>query len=253
MGDLGGTVRLERCDKTGVTNRGAWSFYPSGDRRGFTLIELVLATALSALVVGILSVCFSFALRVWESVYNQQPDQTFLLADLLNRQLAECDPTPIKFTDSTHPLFAGQANSIVFVTTHSVKAISHGVPVVARYTYDPNTRALSYSELLLDPNHPAFIERFLAGRSSGKKRTEIRTYGVDFPEFVLSYAGKESKEFVQTWEAGDQLPVEVLVRWRAKDSAVHARACMVNALFPIEVQKKTAPGAAGGGVSTGLN
>ena len=70
----------------------------SGNRKGFTLIELILATAISALVIGILSVCFSFTLRVWQGTQNQKPDQTFQLADLLNRQLAECDPKPIKFT-----------------------------------------------------------------------------------------------------------------------------------------------------------
>src|SRR5208337_3756725 len=167
---------------------------------------------ISALVVGILSVCFAFTLRVWRSTQNPQPDQTFQLAVLLNRQLAECDPTPIKFTGGVRPLFAGQENSIVFVTAHSVKAISQGVPVVARYAYDPNSRVLYYSELLLDPYHPDSIERFLAGRFSGKKETEFRSYGVEFPEFVLAYAGKESKEFVQAWNAVDQLPVEVLLR-----------------------------------------
>ena len=181
------------------TPRGARSFYPVSDRKGFTLIELILATAISALVVGILSVCFSFVLRVWQSVQNQKPDQTFQLADLLNRQLAECDPKPIKFKDSAHPVFTGQPNSIAFVTAHSVKAISQGVPVVARYTYDPNSRVLSYSELLLDPYHTGSIEKFLAGRFTSKKATEFRSYGVDFPEFVLAYAGKESKEFLQAW------------------------------------------------------
>ena len=111
---------------------------------GFTLLELILATAISAFVIGILAVCFSFALRAWLSVQDQRPDETFQLADLLKRQLSECLPTPMRFTDSTvHSLFAGQPNSIAFVTTHSVKALSQGVPVVAHYTYDPNSRVLS--------------------------------------------------------------------------------------------------------------
>ncbi len=223
------------------------------DKTGFTLIELILATAISALVVGILSVCFSFTLRVWQSAQNQKPDQTFQLADLLNSQLAECDPKPIKFTDGVHPLFAGQPNSIVFVTAHSVKAISHGVPVVARYTYDPNSRVLYYSELLLDPYHPGSIEKFIAGGSSRKQETEVRTYGVDFPEFVLAYAGKDSREFSKAWQAVDALPVEVFLRWRANDSVVHARVCMVNAPFSIEVPKVPAPGTGVGGLTTGLN
>jgi hypothetical protein len=112
---------------------------------------------------------------------------------------------------------------------------------------------LYYSELLLDPYHPGPIEKFLAGRSSGKQDTAVRTYGVDFPEFVLAYAGKESREFSKSWETADQLPVEVLVSWRAQDSVVHARACMVNAPFSIEVPKVLPPGAGAGGLNTGLN
>ena len=225
----------------------------AGCRKGFTLIELILATAISALVVGILSVCFAFTLRVWQSTQNQKPDQTFQLADLLNRQLAECDPKPIKFTGGVRSLFAGQENSIVFITAHSVKAISQGVPVVARYTYDPNSRVLYYSELLLDPYHPDSIERFIAGGSSSKQVTAVRSYGVDFPEFVLAYAGKESTRFSQSWQAVNELPVEVLVRWRASDSVVHARVCMLNAPFPVEASNVAVPGAGAGGFNTGLN
>ncbi len=225
----------------------------SGFRKGFTLIELILATAISALVVGILSVCFAFTMRVWQGTQNQKPDQTFQLADLLDRQLAECDPTPIKFTGGVRPLFAGQENSIVFVTAHSVKAISQGVPVVARYTYDSNSRVLYYSELLLDPYHTDSIQKFIAGGSYRKQETEVRSYGVDFPEFDLAYAGKESTRFSQSWQTVNELPVEVLVRWRSNDSVVHARVCMLNAPFPVEVSNVAVPGAGAGGLNTGLN
>ena len=205
---------------------------------GFTLIELIIATAISALILGILSVCFSFTMRVWQVTQNQKPDQTFLLADLLKRQLAECDPTPIRFSDnSTHTLFSAQPNSIVFVTSHSVKAISQGVPVVARYTYDPNSKMLSYSELLLDPYHPALIEKFLAGGTFGRKETAIPSYGVYFPEFELAYAGGDAKQFTQAWEKANEFPAEILLMWRANDSTVHAQVCMVNSPIPVEVQQ----------------
>jgi len=217
---------------------------------GFTLIELILATAISALVIGILTVCFSFTLRIWLSAQDQRSDEAFQLADLLKRQLSELDPTPVRFTDSSvHPLFTGQQNSIAFVTNHSVKAISQGVPVVAHYTYDPNTKVLSYSELLMDPYHPALMERFLADRSSLGKETQVRSYGVGFQEFVLAYAGKDSKEFSRSWDSASELPVEVLLLWKGKDSVIHARICMLNAPFSIESPNTLAPavGGIGGG------
>jgi len=206
----------------------------SGHRHGFTLVELVLATAISVLVVGILAVCFSFTLRVWQNAQNQKPDQASLMADLLKRQLAECDPNPIRFSDSTvHPLFTGKSDMLVFVTAHSIKAISQGVPVAARYTYDRNARVLYYSELVLDPYHTKKLERFVAGQSENKENTTA-SYGVDFPEFALAFAGKEAKQFSETWPAGDNLPVEVLLRWKGNDSVVHAKICILNAPFTIQ-------------------
>ncbi len=221
---------------------------------GFTLVELILATAISALVIGIMAVCFSFTLRVWEVTQNQKPDQTFQLADLIKRQLAESDPTPIKFSDTqTHPLFSAQPNSIAFVTSHSVRAISQGVPVVAHYTYDADSKMLSYSELPLDPYHPASIEKFLSGKNSGKQAA-IHYYGVSFPQFELVYAGAQEKQFSQSWDSSNGLPVEVLMVWRGNDSTVHSQLCMVNSPIPTDVQQQKAPAPSGvSGLTPGNN
>jgi len=220
---------------------------------GFTLVELIIATAMSALVIGIVSVCFSFVLKIWQSTQNQKPDQTFLLADLLERQLAESDPTPVKLSDNNaRSIFTGQNNSIAFITAHSVKAISQGVPVIARYTYDSKSRVLYYSELLLDPYHPESIQKFISGRSAGEKETDIRSFGIDFPDFQLSYAGKEAKQFMESWESAGAVPTEVLLSWKGNDSLVHARVCMVNTPFPVEVNTGIVPNA-GTGVLNQLN
>jgi len=40
---------------------------------GFTLLELLLATFISALVIGILSVTLSVALRIWEKNRGTEP------------------------------------------------------------------------------------------------------------------------------------------------------------------------------------
>jgi prepilin-type N-terminal cleavage/methylation domain-containing protein len=231
------------------TPRGAWSFYPAGERKGFTLIELIIATAISALVMGILSVCFSFALRVWQSTQDSKPDFAFPVAELLKSQLAECDPTPIRFTETLHPVFIGKPNSIAFITTHSVRAISQGVPVVVRYTYDPNSKILYYSELLLDPYHSKSIEQFLADKSLQNKDSKIHSYGVEFPEFVLEYAGEESKQFSQSWDSKDEFPKEVLMRWRGQDTMVHTQILMLNTPFSIVVPKVQLPNVAPGGAA----
>jgi prepilin-type N-terminal cleavage/methylation domain-containing protein len=207
------------------------------DKTGFTLLELIIASAISAVVIGILSACFAFALRVWVRVEDERPDPSFQMADLLERQLAECDPTPLKFAESVHPVFAGRANFIAFATAHSVKAISHGVPVIARYDWDSKDGVLYYSELIMDPFHTKSIEEFLAGKPGAAEKFKVRSYGVNFREFTMSYAGKESKQYTESWDSSDDVPMEVLVKWKGQDTAGHARRFMVNAPFSIEVQK----------------
>lgn len=209
------------------------------DKTGFTLIELIIASAISAVVIGILSACFAFVLRVWIRVQDEKPDPSYELADLLQRQLAECDPLPVKFAEGARAVFSGQADSIAFVTAHSVKAISQGVSVIARYDYDAKEGVINYSELIMDPYHTKSIEEFLGNRS---EKPKVRSYGVGFREFTLGYAGKNSKQFSDSWDSTDDIPVEVLVKWKGQDSTDHARRFEVNAPFPIEVQKTHVPG-----------
>ena len=201
---------------------------------GFTLIELIVATAVSAVVISIVSVCLSFALRVWQSTANRKPDQTFRMAELLERQLAEFDPTPVNFEHGARPLFTGQSNSICFITSHSVKAISGGVPVAVRYSYDANAKVLSYSEMVMNPYRPALLEQF--ANSSGEQG-EVRSYKVDFPQLTLSYAGVGAKEFSQSWASDLAAPQEVLLSWEGTDRVAHSMVCMVNLPFPTQANQ----------------
>ncbi|MDR3569224.1 MAG: prepilin-type N-terminal cleavage/methylation domain-containing protein [Syntrophobacteraceae bacterium] len=199
---------------------------------GFTLIELIVATAISAMVIAIVSVCFSFALRMWQTTANRKPDQTLRLAQLLQRQLAECDPTPINFEHGSSPLFIGKTNSLAFITSHSVKAISKGVPVVVRYTFDPVSRELSYSEMVMDPYRPEKIEQFAS--STGQK-SEARVYKIDFQKFTLNYAGSGASEFSPSWTSTGDMPLEILFTWQGADKTAHSMVCMVNSPLPVQV------------------
>lgn len=215
---------------------------------GFTLIELVLATLISTLVVGMLSVCLSFALRAWESVQDRKPDQTSAFLDLFKEQLAEFDPTPIRFADGLRPLFAGQPLAIAFATAHSVKAISHGVPVIARYVYDPKSRVLYYAEMPFDPYHPKLIEEFLQSGPTPSDKRDSRFHAIDLPGFSLGYAGKEQQQFAESWEEENQVPVSVLLRWNGQDSAPYAQILMVNSPFAVEAGKQQTTGSGLSGV-----
>jgi hypothetical protein len=95
---------------------------------------------------------------------------------------------------------------------------------------------LAYSEIPFDPYHPDMIESFMAGQPIGNRKYEIRSYSVFFPDFRLAYAGREAKEFTDSWTFQDQFPVEVLLKWKGADSPSHFMVCMVNAPFSVQVQ-----------------
>ncbi|MGC9195798.1 MAG: PilW family protein [Syntrophobacteraceae bacterium] len=201
---------------------------------GFTLIELMVATAIAAVVIGIVSVCFSFSLRIWHMCATSKPDLTFRMAELLQRQLAECDPTPLNFSNGARPLFTGNSSSICFITAHSVKAISKGVPVAVRYDYDSSAGVLSYSEMVMNPYRPQGLQKFATASASSGEPGATQVYKIDFPKFTISYAGKGSTEFAQTWDSMQDLPIEILLSWKGMDHAAHSEACMVNSPFPIQ-------------------
>jgi hypothetical protein len=212
------------------------------NKSGFTLIELILATTISTLVIGILSVCLSFSLRAWESTQNRKPDHTSAFVYLLKQQLAEFIPTPVKFEDGLRPVFTGTAQSLVFATGHSVKAITRGIPVVARYTYDSRSKVLHYSEMPLDPYHAKSIRNFMQAKDAkgdGDKE-KYRLYPIELAEFGLLFAGKDGKELSEAWNHPDEIPVEIVLNWAAQDSPQSSQVFMVNCPFTIDVDR-TAP------------
>jgi len=219
------------------------------DSSGFTLIELVLATLISMLVVGIMSVCLSFVLRVWESTQNRRPDQSRALVDLLKNQLSEFDPTPIKLTEGPHSFFTGDAKSIAFATSRSVKAISKGVPVVARYAFDPKNKVLFYAEMPLDVYHPKLISEFMQAKPALSEKGGGRFHKVELDNFALSYGVKEGGRFQDNWEQASGSPVSVLLNWNTNDGTKFAQLLIVNSPFSIPEDLQPKPFQTPGGGS----
>lgn len=206
---------------------------PCFDSRGFTLLELVLATFISTLVIGILSVSLSFSLRMWERQQNQKPFSTPSIIELLKWQLTQFNPTPMKAEGQSFTLLAGDKQSITLATGHSVKAISRGIPVIARYVFDPREKKLFYAEVPLDPYHPSVFQE-LHNLRPGKEKTFPRFYSSDIEDFALAYGGEEKSSFVDSWE-GEALPTAVMVRWMQKeDPTAYSYVVYPNFLFSLK-------------------
>lgn len=202
-----------------------------GRSTGFTLVELVLATLISSLVIGIFSVALSISLRVWERQQNREISDTPSLLELLKRQLAQFDPILIQLDGKQRPIFQGNEQSLAFATDYSVRAISKGVPVIARYVFIPGRGELFYAELPLDPYHPEPIEEFLK-MSPGNTKSWPRFYLIEVAEFALSYATKEKGEFAEATEDAAGIPSAVRVDCASRgDSASFSATMFVNSPF----------------------
>lgn len=208
---------------------------------GFTLMELVLATLISSMVMGIVTVALNFSIRMWERRSHQNPPQIYGILDLMKWQLASFDPSPVKLDDEALPLFRGEEASLTFATDRSVKAISKGAPVVARYVYVANESTLYYAEMPFDPYHPKRIQEFME-MNPGKGGSWPPFYAVKVAGFALSYAGEEKGVKNDSWNENSTVPSAVIVKWSPDDGTTVATSFIVpNFLFAKTVDKTQRP------------
>ncbi|HOV87015.1 MAG TPA: prepilin-type N-terminal cleavage/methylation domain-containing protein [Syntrophobacteraceae bacterium] len=217
------------------------SNFPANNR-GFTLVELVLATLISTLVIGILSVSLAFSLRVWERQQNQKPKDILSLLNLLKWQLAQFDPEPIALGSETEPIFRGDETSLAFATDYSTKAICKGVPAVVRYVFVPGEQAVYYAEVPLHPYDPDGIKRFLELRPQ-KHRGWPPFHAVPVAQFSLAYIAKDSvSEQAGPWEGEESVPAGVVVSWNdGSNDVATLRFVVPNSLFHRKPQSSLQP------------
>ena len=206
---------------------------------GFTLVELVLATLISSLVIAIISVALGFSLRVWEKNQNRRPDDFPSLVELLKWQLASFDPVQIRNEGETQIIFRGDEHSLGFATDRSVRAISNGVPVVARYVFRPSEKLLYYAEIPLDPYHADVIQEFLDMQPKDGDKYP-RFYPIQVDSFSLSFGQAEEKGGVAaSWDENHAIPAYVLVSWsRDNGASVSTQAVIPNFLFARKIQEQ---------------
>ena len=212
------------------------------DSSGFTLVELVLATTLSAVVVGMLSMALSFSLRVWEREQNRKHSDIPNLVDLLKWQLATFDPMFFTIDGKRSLVFQGTATSLAFTTDHSVKALSRGVPVVARYVFSRKEHKIFYAEMPVDPYKPEILRGFLNKKPETGEKSWPPFYSTDTADFSLSYAGEDGRDnYSETWEDDSSIPAIVLLKWVPEEGATpFENFVMPNFLFPRATDKKGA-------------
>ncbi|MCU0572708.1 MAG: prepilin-type N-terminal cleavage/methylation domain-containing protein [Syntrophobacteraceae bacterium] len=207
------------------------------ESKGFTLVELVIATLISSLVMGIISVALGFSLRIWERQQHQAPSDMPAVIDLLKWQLATFEPQPVRIDQELVPVFKADARSLTFATAHSVKAITRGAPVVARYVFVPRDKALYYAEIPFDPYNTEIIEEFMKFMP-GKDKKRRGFFSTAVAEMTFSYADSgETESFEENWQGDGAIPGVVVVTWTPDGRDRMAAAMVPNALFPKRTQE----------------
>jgi prepilin-type N-terminal cleavage/methylation domain-containing protein len=211
---------------------------------GFTLVELVIAMLISSLVMGIVGVTLGFSLRIWERQQRQNPSDMPAVVDLLKWQLATFEPQPVRVDQESMPIFKGESHSLTFATTHSVKAISRGAPVLVRYVFVPSDKALYYMEIPFDPYHSEPIEQFLK-LMPGKDAKRKGFFSTAVSNVSFSFAAQDGVEgFEEKWEEGSDVPAMVVVKWSPDGHSRFTAAVVPNSLFPKPVEAAGVEGSA---------
>lgn len=218
--------------------------YHSRRDAGFTLLELVLATFIATLVMGILAVALSFSLRVWEREQTRKPLNAPAMLELLKWQLIEFDPVPVRIEGRSGPLFVGDAHSLLIATVHSVKAISRGAPVIARYFYVPERHRLYYAEIPFNPYNVKQVDEFMQLRPSDDPKAVPRFYWTEVSSFELGFTGGGDKDVPgESWDESNVAPKNVIIKWVTPDGAdTYISTVMPNSLFPIKTDPNSTSG-----------
>lgn len=183
-----------------------------GSQRGFTLLELLVAMTIMALMsvalFGVLSIGASSA-GSGERI-TEQARRIRIATAIVTRQLRSTEPMQLVQDGERLPFFLGQSDEVQFVTTAPQKPDASGLALV-NYWFEDG--ALMMSEL------PVYAVLALEDEDGGLSTTEapegIRTpllYDVDVLAFEYSRDGEDG-EWTDEWDASfeDELPSVVRV------------------------------------------
>lgn len=200
---------------------------------GFTLLELLLATVIAALVVAIVSVALTFSLRMWQHQQGADKESGIpRIIALMKWQLACFDPQTISFEGKSKTIFVGTQHALSLATDYSLKALSKGVPVIARYIYNPEEKTLYYAEIPMDPYHPDTVQNFLH-MNPDRNTSWPHFYSIKISDFSLSYQGKDNPKLTERWNSDTEIPQAIQLKWSDAGKDVITQDIVPGCLFPI--------------------
>ncbi len=184
---------------------------------GFTLIEVVVAMALLAIMMGLLYSGLTFALRSWDAAdaSGQRTVDRLIGENFLRREVAQLFPMLWKDPMTVKVAFAGETDSLRFASTRPPGITEGGVSLVGlAVEMDDKTgkRALVMRRAMPDADAKDF------GPLDQGERT-VLIAGVD--SLQLSYFGSENiftdSTWRDRWTVPSRIPELIRIRIRMAD------------------------------------
>ncbi|MHC4184234.1 MAG: prepilin-type N-terminal cleavage/methylation domain-containing protein [Planctomycetota bacterium] len=167
---------------------------------GFTLLEVMFAMTLLALVALIIGNSFHLGADAWDkgSKETGETQRLRVLSGLFSQEIKSAYPYELEIDDEKVVLFKGESDRILFVTTFADG--SYGGVKWVNYSYKEGT--LYQREGILP-------DKELEDKLSGGEEEEVDS-GLD--DIRFSYYSKEDEEWKESWDYTDKLPQAVKVK-----------------------------------------
>ena len=197
----------------------------NADVAGFSLLEALIALALTAMVLGALGAVSRNWLPNWMHGFNQlQNQERFAIAlRRLASDLSASEFVPAR-PDSRDPLFEGDADSITFVRSTLGPNSTAGLEIVRFVQVREGS-----SYLLVRSSAPYGL---IAGGESAQKIQEFTTVLRSADRFSFAYSGRD-RIWRDTWEQQPHLPARIRIIVQGPKETI-TTAVSVHSEIPIE-------------------
>lgn len=189
------------------------SAFAASGGEGFTLLEMIIAMVITSMVIFMISSSFSFTSRMWiKSEQDERVRDLELLVDLMAVQLGSYYVFDIQKAGGLQGI-TGTRDTLVIATSHSVKAMNGGAPVLARYEFDPGTGRMLYAELPIDWNKKDELLRF----ANTEVMDDANAVSYAASEFSFEYVSEDTEDMTDEWQGGPHNLGALNVIWRENE------------------------------------
>lgn len=196
------------CLPTGLKNTPACSLAVP---RGFTLLELLVALTLVAIVTLIAATAFRLTVQAWErgSEEGESRQIQSALPTLLEKQLAARVIMPVFGQAKVNPAtyFCGGENSLSFITAYAPQGSMLQGMLWVRYQYDPSLKTLFIYQQSLTRLEDLDIAA--GGLGSKKAAPGLPVSQIqEISDFRLAYATEfmydpdDTRQWLSNWDCG---------------------------------------------------